>query len=418
MARQSSVCRIPNGGFRAVGLRRRRCLRRAGSVLLAALDEAALAIIARIGCPNHWNDQPVSYDIYLEVAAAQLAKRRRGAFPEAAVQRMARAVEVLRQLDPGLACTRDEALAEVSSDVYGTLLIDCNRVSATFRSGASYREILHAIRRLLLAFEPEGYTGYDRQLGHAIRPQADMPGFLRQFRAQVRCTEEEFEIWVNGAEPPTWRDRREREEAYERRCRLAFPRVQSELYHHELVAMDAAALEREMDRVIAANDATIAIYGLGEMFDYRLACGCSRIRRATGAWIPDEDWVKASALGYEARLAGYLRGTGAQRVIFDQPQELTVHCSTVPIEQLNERMREVGAFYRLLEAQLTQIALSQPANGWSGGGDGFEMKIDTADVEVLYQQLLPFLRQHRPSGELRVVRRYGWYGAPEIEEVI
>ena len=357
----------------------------------------------------------MSYDIYLEVAVAQRAKPRRGAFPEAALQRMARAVDVLRQLDPGLACTRDEALAEVSSEVYGTLLIDCNRVSASFRSGASYREILHAIRRLLLVFEPEGYTGYDRQLGHAIRPQADMPGFLRQFRAQVTCTEEEFEIWVNGDEPPTWR---EREEAYKRRCRLAFPRVQSELYHHELVAMDAAALEREMDRVIAANDATIAIHGLCQMFDYRLACGCSRVRRATGAWIPDEDWVKASALGYEARLAGYLRRTGAQRVIFDQPQELTVHCSTVPIEQLNERMREVGAFYRLLEAQLTQIALSKPAHGWSGGGDGFEMRIETADVEALDQQLLPFLREHRPGGALRAVRRYGWYGAPEIEEVI
>lgn len=360
----------------------------------------------------------MSYDIYLEVAADQRAKRRRGAFPEAALQRIARAVDLLRQLDPGLVCTQDEGLAEVSSEVYGTLLIDCNRVNATFRSGASYREILHAIRRLLLAFEPEGYTGYDRQLGHAIGPGADMPGFLRQFRTQVRCTEEEFEIWVNGDEPPSWRDRREREEAYERRCRLAFPRVQSELYHHQLVDMDAAALEREMDRVIAANDATIAMHGLGEMFDYRLACGCSRVRRATGAWIPDEDWVNASALGYEARLAGYLRKTGAQRVIFDQPQELTVHCSTVPIEQLNERTREVGAFYRLLEVQLTQIALSKPTGGWSGGGDGFEIRIETANVEQLYQQLLPFLRQHRPSGLLRVVRRRGWYGAPEIEAVI
>lgn len=360
----------------------------------------------------------MSYDVYLEVAAAQRAKRRRGAFPEAALQRRARAVEVLRQLDAGMVCTGDEALVEVSSEVYGTLLIDCNRVTATFRSGASYREILHAIRRLLLAFEPEGYTGYDRQLGHAIRPQIDMPGFLRQFRAQVRCTEEEFEIWVNGDEPPTWRDRREREEADERRCRAAFPPVQSELYHHQLVAMDAASLEREMDRVIAANDATIAIHGLGEVFDYQLACGCSRVRRATGAWIPHADWVNASPLGYEARLAGYLRQTGAQRVIFDQPQELTVHCSTVPIEQLNERMREVGAFYRLLEAQLTQIALSKPSDGWSGGGDGFEMKIETADVEALYRQLLPFLRQHRPSGVLRAVRRYGWYGAPETEAVI
>jgi len=380
--------------------------------------EIRVGIIARIGRSDHLNQQPVSYDIYLEVAAAQRAKRRRGAFPEAALQRMTRAVEVLRQLDPGLVCTRDEALVEASSEVYGTLLIDCNRVSASFRSGASYREILHAIRRLLLAFEPEGYTGYDRQLGQAIRPQIDMPGFLRQFRAQVTCTEEEFDIWVNGDEPPTWRERREREEAYERLCRLAFPRVQSELYHHELVDMDAAALEREMDRMIAANDATIAIHGLGEMFDDKLACGCSRVRRATGAWIPADDWVNASALGYEARLAGYLRKTGAQRVIFDQPQELTVHCSTVPIEQLNDRMREVGAFFRLLDAQLTQIALSQPTHGWSGGGDGFAMKIETADVEALYQQLLPFLRQQRPSGVLRVVRRYGWYGAPEIEELI
>ena len=380
--------------------------------------EIRVGIIARIGRSDHLNQQPVSYDIYLEVAAAQRAKRRRGAFPEAALQRMTRAVEVLRQLDPGLVCTRDEALVEASSEVYGTLLIDCNRVSASFRSGASYREILHAIRRLLLAFEPEGYAGFDRQLGYAIRPEADMPGFLRQFRAQVTCTEEEFDIWVNGDEPPTWRERREREEAYERLCRLAFPRVQSELYHHELVDMDAAALEREMDRMIAANDATIAIHGLGEMFDDKLACGCSRVRRATGAWIPADDWVNASALGYEARLAGYLRKTGAQRVIFDQPQELTVHCSTVPIEQLNDRMREVGAFFRLLDAQLTQIALSQPTHGWSGGGDGFAMKIETADVEALYQQLLPFLRQQRPSGVLRVVRRYGWYGAPEIEELI
>ena len=360
----------------------------------------------------------MSYDIYLEVAADQRAKRRRGVFPEAALQRIARAVEILRELDPGLSCTRGDALAEVSSSVCGMLLIDCNRVSATFRSGVSYREILHAIRRLLLAFEPDGYTGHDRQLGHAIRPEADMPAFLGQFRAQVTCTQEEFEIWVNGDEPLSWRDRREREEAYQRRCELAFPRFQSEAYHHELDAMDAAALEREMDRLIAANDATIATHGLAEMFAYKLACGCSRFRRATGSWIPNDDWVNASALGYEGRLAGYLRRTGSQRVIFDQPQELTVHCSTVPIAQLNERMREVGAFFRQLDTQLAQIALSNPTDGWSGGGDGFQIRIETADVEALHRQLLPFLLQHRPSGVLRVVRRYGWYGAPEIEEVI
>ena len=40
----------------------------------------------------------------------------------------------------------------------------------------------------------------------------------------------------------------------------------------------------------------------------------------------------------------------------------------------NEPNRAVGAFYWLLDARLTQIALSKPNGGWPGGGDGFEVR--------------------------------------------
>jgi len=248
----------------------------------------------------------MSYTVYIEVPAGARIKPKRGEYPPAALQRLALIAATLRRLDPEVRLAEDEGLIEADSDKLGAVIADPNRITLQYHSAHGYTPLLNAFHDALEVFEPLGFVGSDPQVGAVIRYFADGPTFMRQFRSQIRCPDDEFEQWIHGIEPPAWIRRRQvRQRLQAGFTEENFARLPDLPYHHDLVAMQPAAREALLARVVAHNDAIIERLGLrDDLIAYACAEGPPR-HRADGSPMPFEPWLYHSSLGQEMWLASY-----------------------------------------------------------------------------------------------------------------
>jgi len=248
----------------------------------------------------------MSYTVYIEVPPSARLKPKRGEYPPAALQRLALIASTLRQLDPDLRLTEDEGLIEADSDRLGAVIADPNRITLQYRSTHGYTPLLNAFHDALEVFEPLGFVGSDPQIGGVIRYFADGPSFLRQFRSQILCPDDEFEQWIHGVEPASWVRRRQvRQRLQAGYVAENFPRLPDLPFHQDVLAMAPAAREALLARVVAHNDAIIQRLGLrDDLCCYADAEGPPR-HRADGSPMPFEPWLYGSSLGQEMWLASY-----------------------------------------------------------------------------------------------------------------
>lgn len=245
----------------------------------------------------------MSYDVYLEVPAAQRIKPRHGEYPAAAFERLARIEACLRRLDPAIGIERDDGVLEADSAVLGSLIADPNRITLRFSASSGYSALLNAFHDALAACEPLGFEGFDPQVGGRIRHHADGPTFLRQFRSQILCPDDEFEQWIHGIEPPSWRQRRLARGDFERGYRAEnFPALATLPQPQEIAALGDAALAGLLERVVAHNDAILDRFGLRTSLALFKDIGGTPRQRGDGSWMPFDLWLYGSSLGQEMGL--------------------------------------------------------------------------------------------------------------------
>lgn len=245
----------------------------------------------------------MSYDLHLEVPPAERIRPRRGEYPAAAIERLARIEACLRGLDPAIAIERDEGVLEADSAVLGSLIADPNRITLRLGTACGYSALLNAFHDALAAFEPLGFEGFDPQVGGRIRHHADGPTFLRQFRSQVLCPDDEFEQWIHGIEPASWRQRRLARQDFERGYRAEnFPALAWLPQSKEIAALDDAALAALLSRVVAHNDAILDRFGLRASLSLFKDAGGTPRQRGDGSWMPFDLWLYGSSLGQEMGL--------------------------------------------------------------------------------------------------------------------
>ncbi len=248
----------------------------------------------------------MSYTVFIEVPPFERLKPKRGEYPPAALQRLALIAATLSRLDPDAGLTQDDGLVEADSAKLGAVIADPNRITLQFRAAQGYSALLNAFHAALGAFEPLGFVGSDPQVGGVIRYFADGPTFLRQFRSQIICPDDEFEQWIHGIEPPAWAPRRQaRQRLQEAYTAENFAELADLPYHQEVLAMTPAAREALLARVVAHNDAVIARLNLrDDLVCFADSEGPPR-HRADGSPMPFEIWLYTSSLGQEMWLASY-----------------------------------------------------------------------------------------------------------------
>ncbi len=357
----------------------------------------------------------MSYDVFMEIPKALRSRPKRGEYPPDALERLDQIVAALRRIDPQIELARDDALVEGRSGVLGDVVADPNRVSLRYTSAFGYHGMLQAMQRALGELEPLGFEGQDPQVGGRIRHFAERAPFLRQFRSQILCPDDEFEAWLEGREPAAWRHWRElKETAGTRYVPASFPPLPDMPDWQTLRDMDAEALDRLLKRLIAHNDRRIEELELSEFLQQaRLRDGVSE-RRGNGDWLPVTDWfTPGTSLGQEHEVMRRLIDRRWPAVIFDQPQQVTIEVDA----NASDDSAACSARTEAMRSELWQAARALPGCGtlrgvWQDFVDRTEIECEAPDT--MLAGLAPILERYRDL-PIRIIRRYGWLGAREVE---
>lgn len=356
----------------------------------------------------------MAYQFYIEVTKAERLKPRRGEYPPQALERLQRIADALRQADPSLVLDTDEGLLEGEGERLGAVLIDPNRVTLQWTSRSSYSALLDAAHDALAVLEPLGLAGYDPQVGDLIRYHAAGPDFLRQFRSQILCPDHEFEQWIHGIEPASWKRRRELRPAFEAGFRQEnFPRIEGPAGGEGATSQEA--LVAALRRVAAHNDAILQRLDLAEALHlFQNENGRPR-RRADGSWVPWSLWFDRSSLAQESALLMQLQRLGWKPAIFDQPQWLRISYGE-PGKPAAADM--LDASEEILRTLWKTARDSGRVEHIGGGSDRCErhVEIETADARALFEVLRPLL-QPASGVAVRVQVRCGGPGSP-VEDAV
>lgn len=360
----------------------------------------------------------MSYDVFIELPKAQRSKPRRGEYPPAALALLEQTVAALRRIDPDIEIERDDALVEGRSGILGTLIADPNRVSLRYTSAFGYHAVLMAMQRALAELEPLGFEGYDPQVGAVIRHFPARADFLRQFRSQILCTDDEFEEWIEGREPDSWRRWRELEEGPGSRfVPASFPPLPDFPDWQVIRDMPPEALDALLRRLIALNDARIRQLDLVDYLQQALLRDRLRERRGNGDWLPFRIWpTNHTSLGQEREILGALIARGWPAVIFDQPQQLAIEVDAKRRADPQACSERTDLMRRELWDAVSGLPEPRHCSGsWSGFVSRLEIECEAPNTAL--QALLPILRRYSDL-PIRILRRYGWHGAREVESLL
>lgn len=357
----------------------------------------------------------MAYDVFIELPKARRSRARRGEYPPEALQRLEQVMAALQRIDPQLELHRDDALVEGHGPVLGGLSADPNRVSLRYTSAAGYHAMLIAMQQALAELEPLGFEGYDPQIGAVIRHHPGRADFLRQFRSQFLCPDDEFEEWLEGREPAAWRRWRELQDGAGRRYAPAgFPPLPDFPDWQAIRDMASNALDSLLRHLVALNDRRIDELDLREYLQQALLRDRLRERRGNGSWLPFRVWsTNHTSLDQEQQLMGALIARGWPAVIFDTPQQLSV---VVDAGQ-SEDTEACNARADLMHGELRRAAEGLPEpRRYHGIWSDFvsRTEIECEDADAVLQALLPILQRYREL-PMRILRRYGWNGAREVE---
>lgn len=356
----------------------------------------------------------MSYDFFIELPKPLRNRPKRGEWPSEALERLEQIAAALRRIDPEIVIERDEALIAGASGVLGQVIADPNRLSLRYTSAFGYHGMLMAMQRALGELEPLGFEGSDPQVGGRIRHFADRAAFLRQFRSQILCPDDEFEEWLQGREPAAWKRWRELQESAG--CRYvpaSFPPLADMPDWQALRDMAPEALDGLLKRLVLHNDRRIETLELGEFLQQALLRSPLRERRGSGDWLPVTDWfIAGTSLGQEHEVMRRLIAHGWPTVLFDQPQQLSIEVDA----RRSEDPAACSARVDRLQRELSKAAPALPGfralqGSWSDGVSRIEIECEQPDA--ILAGLLPTLQGHAEL-PIRIIRRYGWHGAREV----
>jgi len=357
----------------------------------------------------------MSYDVFIELPKPLRNKPKRGEYPPAALERLEQISAALHRIDPTIEIEREDALLSGSSKVLGVFVADPNRLSLRYTSARGYHAVLMGMQRALAELEPLGFEGYDPQIGARIHHFAERADFLRQFRSQFMCPDDEFEEWLQGREPAAWKRWRElQESAGSRYAAASFPPLPDFPDWQAVRAMDPDSLQGLLKRLIALNDQRIRELELGEFLQQSLLRDPLRERRGNGEWLPFRIWsTSLNSLDQEREIMGALITRGWPAVIFDQPQQLTI----VVDANRSADPRVCNTRADLLREDLRRAipGLPDPKRCCESWCDFVgRTEIECEDPDLVLTELMPTLQRYRDL-PIQIRRRYGWHGAREVE---
>lgn len=363
----------------------------------------------------------MSYDFFLRIPGAPKRKRKGGPSEEQ-LRRLARARELLLAAEPTMEFDEDEGMFTARSGELGEVFVEYDRISLGPTMASSPRSLYGALHGLMQRFDGEGYEAFDPQHGCVMTYHADFAIFMRQYRSDFDCDDDEFAQWCRGETPPAWI---ERAEASERGARLAAEALRGEHVHtwQQLRDMADDALWRHLLDITARNDEAIRTHGLEAYlrdcsnFARRISIHASR--RLDGSYYPNEvvvEWMNRSMLNYEAQVLGQLRSRRYPGCAFDRPQWMDL------VFALTETNRFDRSHTQALSDLGKRLQAHMHAACRSAVGDGIFINVTTHhrsfhgdDVDAMFAAIVPLLPEARALGLVRVVRRYGEIGSREEE---
>jgi hypothetical protein len=363
----------------------------------------------------------MSYDFWLELPADLREKKRRGgALTEAQARRLKRARELLEAAEPGLRIDDDETMLTAYSAEIGDVYVERERVSLAMSLGSAPEQVYRAIHGLMKRFDGEGYVAVDAQRDTPVVFAASFPEFMRQYRDDFRCSDDEFALWCSGIEPPSWIRRRE---ARERGGRIAADVLQRGATWSWQQVRDASdeALRQHYDEIVAQVDALVAGHGLGEYLQ-ALSDDVHSIsflwpRRMDGTYYPISEfapWFHSSVLHYESTLLGEMRSRQLPGSAHATPQRLVVVFEFPADDAYGEsrKQQRIDLIARMASRLRDAGALL--------GHDG-HIRVEAAeynfhgdDVDALHAGLRPLLGEATAIAAVHIRKRYGDQGSREI----
>ncbi|MGQ0799646.1 MAG: hypothetical protein ACT4NL_06000 [Pseudomarimonas sp.] len=294
-------------------------------------------------------------------------------------------------------------------------MADPNRISLRYTSAWDYLTLLRHFQRALEVFTPLGFVGRDSQVGGRIEFRSAWADFLRQFRTQFVCTDDEFEGWLAGRVPETWKRWKElRERCGPLYSRDNFRPVPGLPEWPQTRDMPVAELCRELRRCMDVNSARIADLGLAEYLKLRVAREGRGLwtPRADGSYLPFEPWVVGSSIHQEQTLWQAAQTRGCAEFIFEQPQLLKIELHALPDATANALQTSGHAI----------TSACQKAEGYEFGGawytssDVASITVETNEVDHMAAVAFAAFKGLRDAMRAVVTRRYGSLGARESVE--
>ncbi|MBL8300459.1 MAG: hypothetical protein JNN30_19145 [Rhodanobacteraceae bacterium] len=354
----------------------------------------------------------MSYDFFLTLP--KIPENSGNTGKQATIDRVARAVAILRQHEPDIEIEPHSNGVTALSEHFGDVDITPEEIRLSLSMSSGARVVYGKLHRLMAQFSGEGYQGDDPQLSRGtVDHYPDFVEFMAQYREHFECSDAEFAQWCRAADQSDASQELGRAE-YERRA-SQLPRGVP-LPHAEQRALSPEALWNHLQEIVAQNDAAIAALGLQPYFDMLAAelkarHPCYRPPRSfPGRWYESlffAPWFQGSLLHYETQTLNLLYYRNHPAAMAICPQRYTLATPTPDgstpddwktlINSITPRLRDQGLLHRPPQALVIGLSPS--------------VTFDGDDVDAIHRVAWPIVVTS--ARYIEATLRRGIEGAPE-----